>query len=107
MMRKILSMREALGSPLYFADLIGGPSWAAWRVLLIAIVGEELTDDERVIFEGRSASDCPGRKIRKRDEAGVRSTRFSDIRRSREAQTRGRCGNHEVVRRAVVQRASG
>jgi hypothetical protein len=54
-----------------------------------------------------SASDCPGPKIRKRDEAGVRSTRFSDIRRSREAQTRGRCGNHEVVRRAVVQRASG
>jgi hypothetical protein len=46
MMRKILSMREALGSPLYLADLIGGSSWVAWRVLLIAIVGEELTDDE-------------------------------------------------------------
>ena len=42
---------EALESPAYFADLIGGPSWAAWRVLLIAIVGEELTDDERVIFK--------------------------------------------------------
>jgi hypothetical protein len=51
-LRKLVSMREALASPAYFADLIGGPSWAAWRVLLIAIVGEELTDDERVIFEG-------------------------------------------------------
>src|SRR3984957_6507748 len=52
MMRKILSMREALGSPLYLADLIGGSSWVAWRVLLIAIVGEERPDDERAIFEG-------------------------------------------------------
>jgi hypothetical protein len=51
-LKKLISMREALASPAYFAGLIGGPSWAAWRVLLIAIVGEELTEDERVIFEG-------------------------------------------------------
>src|ERR1700735_5163310 len=31
--------------------LLAGDSWGAWRVLLIAIVGEELTDDERVIFK--------------------------------------------------------
>jgi hypothetical protein len=34
MMRKLITMREALESRLYFADLIGDPSWAAWRVLL-------------------------------------------------------------------------
>jgi hypothetical protein len=39
-LRKFVTMREALESPIYFADLIGGLSWAAWRVLLIAIVGE-------------------------------------------------------------------
>ena len=50
-LRKLVTMREALESPAYFADLIGGLSWVAWRVLLIAIVGEELTDDERVIFK--------------------------------------------------------
>lgn len=50
-LRKLVTMREALESPAYFADLIGGLSWVAWRVLLIATVGEELTDDERVIFK--------------------------------------------------------
>ena len=50
-LRKLITMREALESPGYFGGLLGGESWAAWRVLLIAIVGEELTDEERAIFE--------------------------------------------------------
>jgi hypothetical protein len=44
-------MRAALESPDYFAGLLGGASWRPWRVLLIAILGEELTDDERAIFK--------------------------------------------------------
>jgi hypothetical protein len=56
-LRKLVTMREALESPLYFADLIRGPSWAAWCALLIAIVGEELTDAERVIFKGLTGRD--------------------------------------------------
>lgn len=44
-LRKLITMREALESPAYFANLIGGLSWVPWRVLLIAIVGEALTDD--------------------------------------------------------------
>ena len=43
-------MREALDSPSYFGGLLSGDSWAAWRVLLIAIVGESLTADERAVF---------------------------------------------------------
>jgi hypothetical protein len=30
--------------------VLGGDSWRAWRVLLIAAMGEALTDDERVLF---------------------------------------------------------
>ena len=44
-------MREALESDGYFGRLLAGDSWAAWRALLIAIVGEELTEDERAVFD--------------------------------------------------------
>jgi hypothetical protein len=50
-LRKLVSMREALTDPDYFGALLAGDSWASWRVLLIAIVGEDLTEDERVVFE--------------------------------------------------------
>src|ERR1700693_3364084 len=50
-LRKLVTMREALTSPLYFGSLLASGSWAAWRVLLIASVGEPLTDDERVVFK--------------------------------------------------------
>lgn len=51
-MKKLVTMREALESPAYFGstDMLGGESWAAWRTILLAIVGEPLTDDERTIF---------------------------------------------------------
>ena len=49
-LKKLITMREALESDGYFGRLLGGGSWAAWRVLLIAIVGEELTEDERAVF---------------------------------------------------------
>ena len=49
-LRKLVTMRDALESDGYFGRLLAGDSWAAWRVLLIAIVGEELTEDESVIF---------------------------------------------------------
>ena len=51
-LRKIITMREALESPAYFGTLLAGDSWQAWRVLLVAIVGEELTEDERVVLKG-------------------------------------------------------
>ena len=49
-LKKLITMREALQSDGYFGRLLAGDSWAAWRALLIAIVGEELTDDERAVF---------------------------------------------------------
>lgn len=50
-MRPLVSMRQALGDPDLFGAILAGESWATWRVLLIAIPGEELTPEERVVFE--------------------------------------------------------
>src|SRR5271165_261154 len=44
-------MRAALGDPDLFGRVFPGESWSAWRVLLIAAMGEALTDDERAVFE--------------------------------------------------------
>ncbi|RWA85913.1 hypothetical protein [Mesorhizobium sp.] len=50
-MKPLISMREALADPDLFGTILDGDSWAAWRVLLIAILGEPLTDDERIVFK--------------------------------------------------------
>ena len=51
-LRKLVSMRQALEDPAYFGGLLGGDTWAAWRTLLLAVLGEELRDEERIVFEG-------------------------------------------------------
>jgi hypothetical protein len=56
-LRKIITMRECLESPSYFGKLLDDDSWAAWRVMLTAIVGEALTDDERTIFKALTGRD--------------------------------------------------
>lgn len=50
-MKALVPMRAALADPALFGDVLAGDSWAAWRVLLIATMGEPLTDAERPIFE--------------------------------------------------------
>jgi hypothetical protein len=57
-------MRQALSDSMLLADAMKGDSWAVWRVLLIASVGEELTDDERVIFKSFTGRDHePGKML--------------------------------------------
>jgi len=51
MLRKLVSMRDALADPAYFGEVFSGQSWDVWRALLIAIVGEEQTEGERALFE--------------------------------------------------------
>jgi hypothetical protein len=41
-MRPLVSMRAALADPDLFGAILPGDSWFPWRVLLIAISGEEL-----------------------------------------------------------------
>ncbi len=49
---KLVTMRQALEDPGYFGSFLGGDSWRAWRVLLIAALGEALDAEERAIFKG-------------------------------------------------------
>jgi hypothetical protein len=49
-MRKIVSLRQALDDRQYFGGQLAGESWAPWRSLLLAIMGEELTADELTTF---------------------------------------------------------
>jgi hypothetical protein len=48
--RPTVTLRRALSDPGLLGSILDGPSWAAWRTLLIASMGEALTDDERAIF---------------------------------------------------------
>jgi hypothetical protein len=45
------SIRDALADPNLLGNVLAGDSWRAWRVLMIAAMGEELTDDERETFK--------------------------------------------------------
>lgn len=51
-MKALVPMRAALSDPDLFGRVLEGDSWAAWRILLVAAMGEALTDDERVVFAG-------------------------------------------------------
>jgi hypothetical protein len=49
-MKAKVSLRRALEDPELLGSVLAGPSWKAWRSLLIAANGEPLTDDELLIF---------------------------------------------------------
>jgi hypothetical protein len=49
-MTPLMSMRACLADKNLFANILPGESWAAWRILLIALVGEELYPEERAVF---------------------------------------------------------
>ena len=66
-MKPLVAMRAALDDPDLFGSILVGASGAGWRVLLIAIVGEELTADERIVFE--SLTGRPREPARHVDEA--------------------------------------
>lgn len=50
-MKPRVSIREALEDPQLLGGALPGESWLLWRVLLIAAMGEALTEDERKLFE--------------------------------------------------------
>jgi hypothetical protein len=61
MLRKLVTMRDALADPGYFGQVFSGESLATWRALLIAALGEELTETERALFQavaGMAAKSC-------------------------------------------------
>jgi hypothetical protein len=63
-MRARFTMRAALDSPKLFAGILGGESWAAWRAILLAAMGEPLSPAEAEAFTrltGRSQPPAEGR----------------------------------------------
>jgi hypothetical protein len=54
-----VSIRKALSDPALLGTALAGPSWEAWRVLLIAAMGEPLTPDECLIFENFTGRKVP------------------------------------------------
>ena len=55
-MKPLFTMREALADPNLLGDVLVGDSWSVWRVMLIAAMGEPLTDSERAIFQRSRAA---------------------------------------------------
>jgi hypothetical protein len=63
-MKPTVTIRKALADPQLLGSVLAGESWSAWRTLLIAGMGEALTDDERAIFTkltGRERE--PGQRV--------------------------------------------
>jgi hypothetical protein len=57
-------MRQALADPLLLGNILAGPSWDRWRTMLMAVMGEALTDAERSIFAQFTGRDRePGERI--------------------------------------------
>jgi hypothetical protein len=57
----LCTLRRALSDPKLLGNTLAGDSWRAWRVVLIAAMGEALRDDEGVIFKrltGRERTDA-------------------------------------------------
>jgi hypothetical protein len=46
-----MTMRRALSDPALLGNVLAGDSWRAWHILLIAAMGEALTDNERASFQ--------------------------------------------------------
>ena len=46
-----MTMRRALSDPALLGKVLAGGSWLSWQAMLIAMLGEPLTDDERVVFQ--------------------------------------------------------
>src|SRR5262249_31784610 len=68
-MKPRVSLRESLTDPALLGSALAGESWKPWRTLLIASMGEALTDEERTIFKqftGREQE--PGMRV---DELAV------------------------------------
>ena len=49
-MKPTVSLRKALEDPQLLGGDLPGPSWQAWRMLLIAAMSEPLTRSERQLF---------------------------------------------------------
>ena len=52
-MRPLITLRAALEDEQLFGRVLGGPSWQAWKIILIAAMGEALADMSSPCAAGR------------------------------------------------------
>jgi len=57
-MRAQVTLREALADPALLGSALSGDSWATWRALLVAMMGEPLTNAERTRFTAVTGREC-------------------------------------------------
>src|SRR6202042_2086798 len=63
-MKTMVPLRLALKDKGLLSHVLAGPSWLPWRALLIAAMGEPLTEDERPIFTRLTGRDWePGTRV--------------------------------------------
>jgi hypothetical protein len=58
-MKPRVTLRQALDDPSLLGSALAGPSWHAWRSLLIAAMGEPLTPDELEAFKRFTGREAP------------------------------------------------
>ncbi len=49
-MKPLIPLRQALTDPAILGKALGADTWRNWRILLIAAMGEPLTDDELAVY---------------------------------------------------------
>jgi hypothetical protein len=52
-----IALRRAFADPQLLGTVLPGPSWRPWRVLLLAMMGEQLDDIKRVLFKNLTGRD--------------------------------------------------
>jgi hypothetical protein len=57
-----VTLRQALNDPSLLGNVLEGESWKPWRVLLLSIMGEALTSDERELFTQLTGRVCEPEK---------------------------------------------
>ena len=65
-MKALFTLRDALAEPHLLGGErgLGGDSWAAWRAILLASVGEPLTETEAATFHELTHRAPPGHPMR-------------------------------------------
>ncbi|HEY7194901.1 MAG TPA: hypothetical protein VH439_14260 [Gemmatimonadales bacterium] len=64
-MRPTVPLRRALSDKNLLGHALSGDSWAPWRTLLIASMGEELTEQERITFKAITGREHePGKPVK-------------------------------------------
>ena len=59
-----ISMRAALSDMQLLGSVLCGDSWRAWKILLVALMGERLEESERAVFRELTGRECePGEAI--------------------------------------------